>query len=61
MRGRIVIGALVALALVSSVGAGRAAAGVNIDFNLITQPQFVAVPGMPVAYAPAVPANYFFS
>ena len=31
MRGRIVIVALVALALVGSVGAGRATAGVNID------------------------------
>ena len=60
MRGRIVIGALVALALVGSVGAGRATAGLNIDFNLITQPQLVVVPGTPVAYAPTVPANYFF-
>ena len=60
MRGRIVIAALVALALVGSVGAGRATAGLNIDFNLIAQPQLVVVPGTPVAYAPAVPANYFF-
>ena len=60
MRGRIVIVALVALALVGSVGAGRATAGLNIDFNLIAQPQLVAVPGTPVAYAPAVQANYFF-
>src|SRR5678816_321541 len=60
MRGRIVIAVLVALALVSSVGAGRATAGLNIDFNLIAQPQLVVVPGTPVAYAPAVPANYFF-
>ena len=57
MRGRIVIGVLVALALVGWVGAGRATAGLNIDFNLITQPQLVVVPGTPVAYAPAVPAN----
>ena len=60
MRGRIVIAVLVALALVSSVGAGRATAGLNIDFNLIAQPQLVVVPGTPVAYAPALPANYFF-
>lgn len=60
MRGRIVIATLVAVALVGSVGAGRAGAGVSIDFNLISQPQLVAVPGTPVAYAPAVPANYFF-
>src|SRR5687768_16332556 len=60
MRERIVIGALVILALVSSVGVGRATAGLNIDFNLITQPQLAIVPGTPVAYAPAVPANYFF-
>jgi hypothetical protein len=53
MRGRIVIVALVALALVGSVGAGRAAAGLNIDFNLITQPQLVVVPGTPGGYAPA--------
>jgi hypothetical protein len=52
MRGRIVIAALVALALVGSVGAGRATAGLNIDFNLIAQPQLVVVPGTPVAYAP---------
>ena len=52
MRGRIVIAVLVALALVSSVGAGRATAGLNIDFNLIAQPQLVVVPGTPVAYAP---------
>ena len=60
MRGRLVIGALVALALVSAVGVGRATAGLNIDFNLITRPQLVVVPGTPVAYAPGVPANYFF-
>ena len=60
MRGRIVIVALVAVALVGSVGAGRATAGLNIDFNLIAQPQLVVVPGTPVAYAPTVPANYFF-
>ncbi len=60
MRGRIVIAGLVALALVGSVGASRATAGLNIDFNLIAQPQLVVVPGTPVAYAPTVPANYFF-
>jgi len=60
MRGRIVIAALVALAVVGSVGAGRATAGLHIDFNLVSQPQLVIVPGTPVAYAPAVPANYFF-
>jgi hypothetical protein len=49
MRGRIVIVALVALALVGSVGAGRATAGLNVDFNLITQPQLVVVAGTPVA------------
>jgi hypothetical protein len=60
MRERIVIAAFVALALVSSVGVGRATAGVSIDFNLNAQPQLVVVPGTPVAYAPGVPANYFF-
>ena len=60
MRGRIVISALVALALVGSVGAAKAAATADIDINLIAPPHLVAVPGTPVAYAPAVPANYFF-
>jgi hypothetical protein len=55
-----IIGTLFAVALAGSLGAGRATAGVSIGFNLIAQPQLVVVPGTPVAYAPAVPANYFF-
>ena len=57
MRGRIVIVALAMLAAVSPAGAGRAAAGVNIGLNVVAPPQFVIVPGSPVAYAPTVPAT----
>jgi hypothetical protein len=32
---------------------------VNIGINLPTPPSLVIVPGTPVAYAPALPANYF--
>jgi hypothetical protein len=59
MRKRMVIGALAALAVVSWLGVSPATAGLKIDFNLIAPPQLVVVPGTPVAYAPAVPANYF--
>ena len=60
MLRRIVIGALAGLALVSLVGFGRAEATVSFGVDLIAPPQLVVVPGTPVAYAPAVPANYFF-
>jgi len=60
MIRRTIIGSLVALALVGSLGLRPAAANVSIGINLIAPPQFVVVPGTPVAYAPAVPANYFF-
>jgi hypothetical protein len=61
MRTRIAVAALVVVvAAVSSLGAGRAAAGMNIGLTLVAPPQLVVVPGTPVAYAPAVPANYFF-
>jgi hypothetical protein len=34
--------------------------GVNIGFNQPVYPQFVAVPGYPVYYAPQANSNYFF-
>jgi len=60
MRTRIAVAALVVVAVVSALGAGWATAGVNIGLTLVAPPQLVVVPGTPVAYAPAVPANYFF-
>ena len=60
MRTRIAVAALVVAAVVSSLGASRATAGVNVGLTLVAPPQLVIVPGTPVAYAPAIPANYFF-
>ncbi|HXJ79368.1 MAG TPA: hypothetical protein VMS64_11890 [Candidatus Methylomirabilis sp.] len=60
MVRRSILGGFVALALVGSPGLGQAAVSVNIGINLSAPPSFVTVPGSPVAYAPAVPANYFF-
>jgi hypothetical protein len=34
--------------------------GVSIDLNIGTRPQFVAVSGIPVYYAPSVSYNYFY-
>ena len=53
-------GVVVAVALVGSAGWGQAQVSVSIGINLPAPPSFVIVPGTPVAYAPAVPANYFF-
>ena len=47
------------LALGVGVGTAHAAVSVNIGVNIPAPPQFVVVPGTPVSYAPAVPANYF--
>jgi len=50
---------LVVLAGVSS-GEAQAQVSVNIGISLPAPPSLIIVPGTPVAYAPAVPANYFF-
>ena len=60
MLKRIVIAGVVGLALLGAVSARPAAAGVSIGINLVAPPSLVIVPGTPVAYAPAVPANYFY-
>jgi hypothetical protein len=59
MRKWIIRGGLVVFTLVFSAGLAQAAVHVNIGINVPAPPQLVAVPGAPVAYAPAVPANYF--
>ena len=54
---------IVAIALACLVGtpiAGRAGVSVDIGINLPAPPPLVAVPGVPVMYAPGAPANYFF-
>ena len=60
MLRRIILGGLVVMGLASSAGVGQAQVSVNVGINLPAPPSFVIVPGTPVAYAPAVPANYFF-
>ncbi len=60
MLRQMMLGGLVAVALAGSPVSGQAQVSVNIGINLPAPPSFVIVPGTPVAYAPAVPANYFF-
>ena len=56
---RLVLGAFVAIAVMTSFG-GEARAAVQINLNLGAPPVFAVVPGTPVYYAPAAPANMFF-
>ena len=44
----------------AQVSVGIGLPGVNIGINLPVYPQWVAVPGSPVYYAPQVNSNYFF-
>jgi hypothetical protein len=61
MLRRVILGGLVmAGALSCAPGPGQAQVSFSIGVNLPAPPSFVIVPGTPVAYAPAVPANYFF-
>ena len=60
MLRRMILGGLVAVAFAGSPGLSQAQVSVNVGINLPAPPSFVIVPGTPVAYAPAVPANYFF-
>src|SRR5262245_17266023 len=61
MLRRMVLCSLLAVALAGvSAGAAQAQVSVNIGINLPAPPSLIIVPGTPVAYAPAVPANYFF-
>ena len=60
MRTWMIRGGLVLLALMLPVVVAQAAVHVNIGINVPGPPQLIAIPGAPVFYAPAVPANYFF-
>jgi hypothetical protein len=60
MLRQMVLGGLVVVALVGSAASGQAQVSVSIGINLPAPPSFVIIPGTPVAYAPALPANYFF-
>ena len=60
MVRNVMLGTFVMLALAGLPGRGEAQVSLNIGINLPAPPSFVLVPGTPVAYAPAVPGNYFF-
>lgn len=60
MLRRMILAGLVVVALLGSASVGQAQVSVSIGINLPAPPSFVIIPGTPVAYAPAVPANYFF-
>lgn len=61
MLRRMLVYMVLAVALVGvSTGAATAQVSVNIGINLPVPPSLIIVPGTPVAYAPAIPANYFF-
>jgi hypothetical protein len=60
MLPRMILGGLVVVALLGSPSLGQAQVSMSIGINLPAPPSFVIIPGTPVAYAPAVPANYFF-
>jgi hypothetical protein len=55
-----IVPGLAALVLAIAVGVEQARADVRIGIHLIAPPTLHVVPGTPVAYAPAVPGNYFF-
>ncbi len=55
-----ILGGLVAVALLGWAGPGQAQVSVSIGITLPAPPSLVIIPGTPVAYAPALPANYFF-
>ena len=63
-RGRIdrwtILVAVVMIALAGSADLAQAQVNVSIGINLPAPPSFVIIPGKPLAYAPAAPANVFF-
>ena len=59
LRSTILVG-LMMMALLGTSSAGHAQVSVNIGINPPAPPSLVIIPGTPVAYAPAAPANYFF-
>lgn len=60
MLRRMTLGGLVVVALVASAASAQAQVSVNIGISLPAPPSLVIIQGTPVAYAPALPANYFF-
>lgn len=55
-----IAGAVGMLMLGSAAGVTPAAAEVSVNVQLGAPPQLAVIPGTPVEYAPALPANYFF-
>jgi hypothetical protein len=60
MFRRMILGGLAVVALLGAPSLGQGQVSMSIGINLPAPPSFVVVPGTPVAYAPTVPANYFF-
>jgi hypothetical protein len=61
MRGRMILGGLVVLAVFgTAIPASHASVRVDVGIHLVAPPALVVVPGTPVAYAPSVAGNYFF-
>lgn len=60
MLRRIIVSAVVLVALVGAAGTAQSQVSVNIGINLPGPPALVVVPETPVMYAPSVGANYFF-
>jgi hypothetical protein len=58
-RALVLAGILVAAVVALVPAAAAANTNVQIGINIGAPPQFVAVPGSPVYYAPALPLNYF--
>jgi hypothetical protein len=56
----VTMGLVLAVALAGFALPSQAAVNVNIGINLGAPPSLVTIPGTPVAYAPAAPANVFF-
>lgn len=65
MRRRLLAAGLLCAAATAAVaqinvGIGISVPGVNIGINVPAYPRLDRVPGFPVYYAPALPANFFF-
>jgi hypothetical protein len=60
MLRRMIVNAVVLVALVGSAGTAQSQVSVNIGINLPAPPPLVVVPETPVMYAPGVGVNYFF-
>src|SRR2546425_1598220 len=60
MLRRMIVSAVVLVAIMGAAGAAQSEVRVNIGINLPAPPALVAVPATPVMYAPSVSTNYFF-